>query len=58
MPLVVLCGRPCVGKTTLATALAAYLRAHHSGDAGAVTVISDETLGIDKAEGYKSAWLR
>ncbi len=70
MPLVVLCGRPCVGKTAFAHALAAHLSDAgggaesdaRAGDAAAqqrpaprrVVIVNEESLGIDKASAYAS----
>jgi broad-specificity NMP kinase len=48
--LVVVCGRPCVGKTSVAFALAAFLEAQGK----TVIVINEESLGIKHADGYKS----
>jgi tRNA uridine 5-carbamoylmethylation protein Kti12 len=48
--LVVVCGRPCVGKTAVSQALAAFLEAQGR----TVIVINEESLGIRHAEGYKS----
>jgi tRNA uridine 5-carbamoylmethylation protein Kti12 len=49
-PLVVICGRPCVGKTTVANALAQHLE----GVTGTrPVVINEEALGLVHAEAYK-----
>lgn len=54
MPLVVLSGRPCTGKTSFANQLASFLRTVAPKDA-AVTILNDESLGISKLDGYKNA---
>lgn len=54
MPLVVLSGRPCTGKTSFATQLATFLRTVAPKDA-AVAILNDESLGISKRDGYKDA---
>ena len=51
MPLVVVCGRPCAGKSLFAAALARHLEAAGS-PAGRVVLINDESLGVDKATAY------
>jgi len=52
MPLVVISGRPAVGKTVFATALAGYLaRAFPDRP---VVLLNDEVLGINKSSGYQS----
>lgn len=48
MPLVVITGRPCTGKSTLATALGRYLRERGVEH---VAVVNDESLGVTKAHG-------
>lgn len=51
MPLVTVCGRPCTGKTALATRLR-----NHLVDAGhAVVLVNEESLGLDKVSGYANA---
>lgn len=51
MPLIVVTGRPCTGKTTFATEMALYL----SNKGCKVEVINEERLNISKSEGYKSS---
>lgn len=51
MPLVVLTGMPCVGKTTFAQDLAAYLSSQVTSS---VILINEESLGIPKSEAYSS----
>lgn len=65
MPLIVLAGRPCSGKTRLCSLLVDFLRSSirdasngpaNSGLHGKeIVVINDETLGINKGSGYKTA---
>lgn len=49
--LIVLVGRPCVGKTTTALQLAAHLQALGK----TVIIVNEEAVGIRHADGYKSA---
>ncbi|KAH7819562.1 putative chromatin associated protein KTI12 [Monocercomonoides exilis] len=49
MPLILICGPPASGKTSVATALSEYLNAKQYK----VTVVNEETLGLDKTESYK-----
>jgi tRNA uridine 5-carbamoylmethylation protein Kti12 len=71
MPLVIISGQPCSGKTTFAAGLARYLEAlpagsgtgsgATSGSAGGVArvvVVNDEALGVKKREGYSSTYQR
>lgn len=63
MPLVVVTGPPCTGKSIFAKAFEAYLArgiaegalAPPGGAGHKVCLTSDETLGIDKRAGYKNA---
>ena len=48
MPLVMLCGYPCSGKTTLAE----EIRTHLEGVGKTVVVISDHSLGVDRNSTY------
>lgn len=49
MPLVVISGQPCSGKSQTAAELAGVLR-----DAGhQVVVVSDESVGVSRCEAYK-----
>eukprot|EP00730_Choanoeca_flexa_P001390 TRINITY_DN10613_c0_g3_i3.p1 TRINITY_DN10613_c0_g3~~TRINITY_DN10613_c0_g3_i3.p1 ORF type:complete len:274 (+),score=46.32 TRINITY_DN10613_c0_g3_i3:86-907(+) len=48
MPLFMLCGFPCSGKTTRAQELAKALRAKEKN----VVIISDESVNVDKATAY------
>eukprot|EP00996_Jenningsia_fusiforme_P000882 NODE_1801_length_1402_cov_29.601626_g1629_i0.p1 GENE.NODE_1801_length_1402_cov_29.601626_g1629_i0~~NODE_1801_length_1402_cov_29.601626_g1629_i0.p1 ORF type:complete len:458 (+),score=76.29 NODE_1801_length_1402_cov_29.601626_g1629_i0:80-1375(+) len=52
MPLVVFCGVPCSGKTTLAL----KLKTHLAEKGQEVTLINEESLGIEKAEGYAGSY--
>ncbi len=57
MPLIIVCGRPCVGKTTFCHALADYFRTSLSTTTGkvpAIHIINEESIGTDKSYGYKS----
>jgi hypothetical protein len=71
MPLVIISGQPCSGKTTFATGLARYLEAlpaasgtaggaasGSAGEVGRVVVVNDEALGVKKGEGYSSTYER
>lgn len=49
-PIVVVCGRPCVGKTAFANAFVAYCL----GRGVAAKLVNEETLGIRHADGYGS----
>lgn len=51
MPLVVITGRPCTGKTTVAKKLKAYLEAQGC----TVNVVNEEALGVPHRTGYRSA---
>ena len=56
MPLVVVSGRPCTGKTAFSAALVDYLRRRGKGDAvSPVALVNDESLTVSKATGYASA---
>lgn len=47
--LVVVCGRPCVGKTTTCAALARFLQENGK----TVIIVNEESVGIVHTEGYK-----
>ena len=49
MPLIVLCGIPGAGKTTVAK----YISQHFSNLGKTTTVINEETLNVSKEQGYK-----
>lgn len=51
MPLIILTGLPCVGKTTFANELSSYLSTHCSSK---IILINEESLGISKSQGYSS----
>ena len=64
MPLIIVAGRPCTGKSTFSHRLADYLRQHFptvadSSDTGSglasVELINEESLGISKRSGYGSS---
>lgn len=52
MPLITLCGFPCVGKTTFASQLATHIE--HSLQKSCV-IVNEEALHINKPNHYKSA---
>lgn len=49
MPLVVICGRPCTGKTTLAQQLAEFIRAKGNE----VELVNAESLLFDRDSGFR-----
>jgi tRNA uridine 5-carbamoylmethylation protein Kti12 len=51
MPLVMMCGYPGSGKSTRALELFGYLK----GLGREVVIVSEESLNIDRTEGYKGA---
>lgn len=55
MPLVLLSGQPCCGKSTIAGQLAEHLRGHGLE----VIVVSVETVGLERNAAYKGTklWL-
>jgi protein KTI12 len=55
MPLVIISGLPCSGKTSRANELAVYIKANHPGKA--VEVLSEENMGADRATEYKDSTL-
>jgi len=61
MPLIVVVGRPCTGKTTFSQRLAEYLRQHLPaaadgvGVGSSVELINEESLHINKRVGYSSS---
>ncbi|KXS20251.1 chromatin associated protein KTI12 [Gonapodya prolifera JEL478] len=52
MPLLMMCGLPCSGKTTRALQIKALLE--EAGEGWTVDIVNDESLGIRKQEGFKS----
>ena len=50
MPLIVIVGLPCSGKTTVSEAIREYLVANGQE----VELVNDESLGINKQEAYAS----
>lgn len=52
MPLVIITGKPCTGKTTFAKLLAEDLIARGK----TVDLVNEESLSINKKEGYKSSF--
>ncbi|KAI9355055.1 protein KTI12 [Zopfochytrium polystomum] len=59
MPLVVMVGLPCAGKSTRASEIAAllddHLRRNSLSDKMRIVVINEESLNIDRAESYQNA---
>lgn len=54
MALVVVCGQPCSGKSTVAAALKAALEQHKLE----VTIIDEPGLGMTRNESYKGKVMR
>jgi len=52
MPLIVMCGNPCCGKTTVATKLKQYFETEKNM---VVNLINEESLGVNKNECYKDS---
>lgn len=52
MPLVIVCGLPCSGKTAVAEAVAAHLREARGAE---VVVVNEEALGLSRSRVYSSA---
>lgn len=50
MPLILLCGNPCTGKTSFARRLVEYLKEKGITN---VELVNEESVNIDKKEGYK-----
>ena len=48
MPLIIVCGKPCTGKTRFATVLCTYLQQHDKK----VCLINEESEKITKIKGY------
>lgn len=55
MPLVVISGRPCTGKTTFTSALVSHLLSSGCVTSSNLHVFSDEQLNISKQKGYINA---
>lgn len=53
MPLIIVSGHPCCGKTSYSLLLEAYLK---SRGAGRVVIINEESENINKRLGYKEAF--
>jgi protein KTI12 len=53
MPLVIMVGAPCSGKTTRAHELAKYIREQKAGIE--VTIVNEESLNIDRKQAYSSS---
>lgn len=54
MPLVVVCGIPAAGKSTVATALVDHLQ--RQSPEQEVVCISPATVNVDKSQGYAGKW--
>ena len=52
MPLIVICGNPCCGKTTVANKLKEYFEKQKNL---VVNLINEESLNVDKNECYKDS---
>jgi protein KTI12 len=53
MPLVVVCGNPCTGKTTFSLKLEAYLKKQGVTN---IEIINDESLGLEKNSSYANSF--
>ena len=53
MPLIIVTGRPCVGKTTFSRKLKEMLESRE--DIGSVVLVSEETENVERKQGYASA---
>jgi protein KTI12 len=53
MPLIIITGKPCTGKTTFANMLVAHLRNEGKPN---VELVNEESLLISKKDGYKSSF--
>jgi replicative DNA helicase len=51
MPLILVCGKPCVGKTQFSITLGQLLREQHAQE---VAIVSVESLGMRRASAYAS----
>ena len=54
MPLIIISGKPCTGKTTFATLLVEYLKSRSNNQVN-IELINEESLKINKLDGYKSS---
>jgi len=55
MPLVIVCGYPKSGKTSFANLLYKYLVDKNNGIENKVILINEESLSINKSDGYKDS---
>jgi protein KTI12 len=53
MPLIIITGKPCTGKTTFAKMLVEHLRSEGKSN---VELVNEESLLISKKDGYKSSF--
>ena len=53
MPLVIVAGKPCTGKTNVANSLVEFLKQNGAKN---VELVNEEYLNISKADGYKSSF--
>lgn len=53
MPLIIVCGNPCTGKTRFCHQLVEYLRDHGTVN---VELINEESINVSKKDGYKSSF--
>jgi protein KTI12 len=53
MPLILIAGNPCTGKTTFANQLLEFLRSKNLTN---IELINEESLKISKKDGYKSSF--
>ena len=52
MPLVIITGYPCCGKTSFAIELVSYIK-EKGGDDITCILVNEESIGINKIDGYK-----
>ncbi len=52
MPLLILCGQPCSGKSSIAGRIAAKLRTQGVD----IQIVNEEVIGLERNEAYKGAF--